>query len=729
MQTTSSILYGNNFTNSLSSGVSYSSTNQLPYIQKHQYDSPTMSPYSFIHNNIEYDVIAIKANMGVGKTQNLRDIIYSYDKVVILSFRISLDKQFCDNFDGFMLYSDIQSKYYETDVYNKMVIQIDSFNKIRGDIDLLILDEVTYSMSQLIYSKKREINYEAVNQYLGNNNTKIIMLDALLEDDILNYMKLYNKNILYVENTFKKHIDKKIINYGNDYGLFINNIMNDILHKKRIVIATNSKSELTFIKSKITKKYKNKKKWLFIDADSDDKLNIDLWDNLDILGYTPTISAGVSYTGKNFDKVYGYFVNGSASAEIAVQQLFRIRNLNDNEINICVDITNGDKYPTNDEELDEYIINRNKCLCKSIDFVKIDFIKNDIIKDNYYYWYKCVIKREYLSYNNYLNRIIELLKTQGITNISNTGTKNIENDKEQRKLKREHNKEKKIEEWNDIFEADILTSEEYENIKDKINKNRNEKLSCKRYKFKNRTKIEEKDFNAEVYGKFYNHLTKLNNLAYIKYSDKNIIKNINKRINYSIKKYNISNNTYKLHESKRFEKLLWVLILIKLYGFDIENILKYNKEDYKKIDKNKIKDFIINNHKSIDYAFGIISKNWKEIIDNEKNWFTIMNRYVNSRIHSMLKITLKRKVINRDEYVFINGLDFWNVVTYDNKLILKEIEEQEIDLYKKIDEEYETKEYENFILEYINSDKTYEEYFGHPEIDPSSYYDNCNKYL
>ncbi len=87
---------------------------------------------------------------------------------------------------------------------------------------------------------------------------------------------------------------------------------------------------------------------------------------MDVLGYTPTISGGVSYVKERYDKI-----------------------------------------------LDEYIINRNKILCKHIDFVKIN----------------------YKLYNNYMNRILELLKTQGITNIIYTGKKDFDNDKYSRKLK------------------------------------------------------------------------------------------------------------------------------------------------------------------------------------------------------------------------------------------------------------------------------------------------------
>lgn len=641
-----------------------------------------MQPYCFYNNGKEYDLLAIKANMGVGKTTNLPLLINQFKKVVILSFRISLDQQYVNNFEGFTLYSDIPGYEYDTNIFNKIVIQVDSFNKIRGNIDLLILDEITYTMSQLVYSRKKNENYEAVKQYLSINNTKVILLDALLENDILEYMSIFNKNILYIENTYKKHSDKKIINYENDYGLFYDNIMHDILHNKKIVIATNCKKDLDFLRFRITNKFKNKKQWLFLDCDSDDKLNMEKWKDLDILGYTPTISAGISFVEKHYDKIYGYFVNGSASAEIAVQQLFRVRNINDNEIHICVDKTKNDKYPTNDIDLDKYILSRNNCLNKTVDFVKIDHIKNDIIKDCYYYWYKSVLKREYLSYNNYTERIIKLLKSQGIINITNTGKKNILNDNEKRKIRSEHKKEMKEEYYKEIYLSPILTTEEYENKRNNINNTRIEKLSQKRYKFKNNTKIKEEDLSPGILSKFINHISKLNNLAYLSYAGKNIGDILSKRINYNINKYNNENTIYKLHASKRFEKMVWCLDLLRLYGFDINYILSYNKDCIKSIDKSTIKDYILSNYKYIDNSFGTIHKDWKLILA-EDNWFTVIHRYINSKLYSMFKITIKRNKINKldKEEVYIKGLEFWDTITYNNEILINEIKEKEENMY------------------------------------------------
>jgi thymidine kinase len=131
-----------------------------------------MLPYSFIYNGRDYDIIAIKANMAVGKTEKLYDIIDNYEKVVIVSFRISLDKQYAERLSNFELYLNINKDVYDTSIHNKIIVQMDSFNKVRGEIDLLIIDEITYRMFQLIYSQKKEENFNSIKQYLNNPSTK-----------------------------------------------------------------------------------------------------------------------------------------------------------------------------------------------------------------------------------------------------------------------------------------------------------------------------------------------------------------------------------------------------------------------------------------------------------------------------------------------------------------------------------------------------------------------------
>ncbi len=119
------------------------------------YSSKNIKKYEFKEN---FNALCIKANMGIGKTKALEPLLKKYNKVVIVSFRISLDKQYVNNFPDFELYSDIKENTYETDIHPKIVIQIDSLYKLMGEVDLFILDEMTYTLNHLVTSAKKETN-------------------------------------------------------------------------------------------------------------------------------------------------------------------------------------------------------------------------------------------------------------------------------------------------------------------------------------------------------------------------------------------------------------------------------------------------------------------------------------------------------------------------------------------------------------------------------------------
>ena len=76
------------------------------------------------------------------KTQNLKELTQHYKKIVIVSFRVSLDEAYIADFQeyGFKLYSDSKGTIRD----ERVVVQIDSLFKLRGAYDLSISDEFVY---------------------------------------------------------------------------------------------------------------------------------------------------------------------------------------------------------------------------------------------------------------------------------------------------------------------------------------------------------------------------------------------------------------------------------------------------------------------------------------------------------------------------------------------------------------------------------------------------------
>ena len=106
-----------------------------------------------------------------------------------------------------------------------------------------------------------------------------------------------------------------------------------------------------------------------------------MWNAYQLLIYTPTISAGISFNEKHFDNRHCYFSNMSCSAELATQMIFRVRNSTCKNIKICVNIKGRTDLPTDENELDQYIQDMDELDTKT--GLNISRVKNAIIKDEY----------------------------------------------------------------------------------------------------------------------------------------------------------------------------------------------------------------------------------------------------------------------------------------------------------------------------------------------------------
>jgi hypothetical protein len=87
--------------------------------------------------------------------------------------------------DGFMLYSDIKTRYID---YPKIIVQIDSFHRITCEFDILIFDECEYVMFQIGGIRDKNLN-DVWNKFLlyTKYTDKVFLMDALLTNTTYNF--------------------------------------------------------------------------------------------------------------------------------------------------------------------------------------------------------------------------------------------------------------------------------------------------------------------------------------------------------------------------------------------------------------------------------------------------------------------------------------------------------------------------------------------------------------
>lgn len=641
----------------------------------------TMPPYIFQDN---IDTLCIKATLGMGKTNTLYEFLNKklykeYKSCLIVSFRKLLCKKYLEDLPNFAYYENIHSSTIESETCPFLICQIDSIKKIRGSYDLVIFDEISYTMNHLISSvtsKKR--CFDMVKNIMYDANHMIIM-DALLNDDWVKYVKAFNRNIHYIINEYSIHKDKKILNYGTNITGFIEELKKSIKNGDNIVIASNNKRKINFINDILINNFPDIKK-LIIKKENNLNYDLNQWKSVQVLAYTPSIVAGISYTEKHFNKMFGIFCNSSATADMALQQLFRVRDISTKEYHICCEVTGKKDFPENDDEIRKMIIDEDKCLLNGIENITINYIKKDIEEDEYFNLFNIVQKTKFKSCNNYIKELISLLKEQGITIIVDKKEYDENDKKALLKHKREFNKTVKDNEAIRTENAIDITSIEEEEIRKKSYRTEDEEYMLRKYKLKNKI-FKIKNLTKDVILKYDKKGQQCWNLAYI-FGYENYRYQLIKRIEYDEKKIDMDNdNTIRLGRKRKYEQMLLCDHILKYVGFDGPL-----DERHIDINKDKIKEYIIKYSKVIESYFRCNKFDLENF--KKENWYKISKIYINSKLRSIYNISIIDDRKNKKWY--IKGLDFWdeNSVTYKNPEIINEIKQNEIDLFEKIDNPY-----------------------------------------
>ena len=146
------------------------------------------------YNLNDCDSLVISGPMGSGKTKQILNLVKKYNNIIFVTFRVTLINQLSEIFSEFIKYSEIENKIIDLNLYNKVITTIDSVHRIVGECDLLIIDEYTYTMTHLVdYVKEREMVYSTLIQYLNNKYTKVLAIDALIEEEDIKYLTYFKE--------------------------------------------------------------------------------------------------------------------------------------------------------------------------------------------------------------------------------------------------------------------------------------------------------------------------------------------------------------------------------------------------------------------------------------------------------------------------------------------------------------------------------------------------------
>lgn len=303
--------------------------------------------------------------------ENLQEV--KRPKFLFITYRVSLGEDLCAK-NQKKEFAEIRTGNYLSQIRtidnsDIFTCQLESLHKFLNQInkfDLIVFDECEHLILQLNNIKKLETVIKTGN-ILSNliKTKKTLWMSANLGQLTLNYIRsIKNYDFYYAINSFKDKNYTVIIESN-----WKDKILELVRMNKKIVIPTNSKRVCKFLE-KVIKEEKPEYKILTITKEeSQEKIqkNRQILQNVneefvkyDVVIYSPTIEAGVSFEIKHFDTIFGIFKTGSTNHLSQYQSLFRSRILTKGNNTIYLAHTHtSNKFqycPSTKKELRRYFI-------------------------------------------------------------------------------------------------------------------------------------------------------------------------------------------------------------------------------------------------------------------------------------------------------------------------------------------------------------------------------------
>ena len=342
-------------------------------------------------------LLYIRSALGTGKTKwllrHITDMLTSSKThgFIVASTRIVQTQAFAEKYNSYI--SDfIDEKYrrlpkerrdairedWSFVAYNKtddvnqhrnVIIQVDSFGKmslptLRAKPYTLILDEAVSILEQTQSSNIKDYSIVADTfRLMMGYAQRVILMDGHIITEHIECFDMLRAMTRGARKSLGRPIDDRPRVYVNTYrpqndrSYHMTSVRDDWLSqlahiaggskRSRIVVATNSldccrtvaemirQSPDEYLKKCNVKVYTSEtgeleKRSAFMDVHSS-------WGDADILIYSPTVGAGISFELRRFDALFGFCSAGSTTAETFVQLLNRVRDIRHNDAYVYVD--------------------------------------------------------------------------------------------------------------------------------------------------------------------------------------------------------------------------------------------------------------------------------------------------------------------------------------------------------------------------------------------------------
>jgi hypothetical protein len=406
---------------------------RLPEAQKTVYAEEAMRPYELT------PTLAVLAQMKLGKTKKLRAYLTEHFPVDgletpvirILTFRQTFSNSISKDFPDFTLYSSVTGDLDHVR-HPRLIVQVESLHRLSlgggappVPVDLLVLDEAESILAQFNSGLHKHFNSAfAAFQWMMQTARHVICMDANLSDRT--YRTLERLRPAHPPhfhwNRFARAADD-VYHFTADQGAWLGRLYATLRSGARVVLPTNSLTEARAYEEAVRREFPAKSVMLYSSemAPSEKARHFgdvhSYWGSLDVLIFTPTCSAGVSFELEHFDTLFGYFCDVSCDVETCRQMLARVRNLRTREHYICICAT-GATLPTTTEAITRLIRDKRAGLYRGVEDVALQFeygADGEIrfYESNYYHLWLETVRINNLSRNDFARRFIDQVADTG----------------------------------------------------------------------------------------------------------------------------------------------------------------------------------------------------------------------------------------------------------------------------------------------------------------------------
>lgn len=309
-------------------------------------------------------LVCIRGGMGSGKTITLinefivQNCLLKETKCLFITYQILLSKKYTQalKVHNFQNYLDCNKDEEGYILDRKVIICLDSLWRIKtGNFDYIFMDEALSVLLHFNSPLMKNVNIiSSIFELLFLQAKHIYLLDACIDNQlVVNFVNYISnkRNIAayWIINRYIRLTNRKCIVYINNEKKNEKNIKTVAIEKiiklldnnKKIVVSSSTKTFTDNLEMVLIEKYGNTKKIIIYNSSTDKVLMNEhaenpnnIWINYDILIYSPTIGAGLSFEKIHFDVMVCFIENSfyTPTVDFTLQQMFRVRQLKEGKM-------------------------------------------------------------------------------------------------------------------------------------------------------------------------------------------------------------------------------------------------------------------------------------------------------------------------------------------------------------------------------------------------------------